>query len=102
MPEGYLLRTPAQIEAFRTRHAVFIEKNSGRILEWFLQLPLYQWVRMPFNARTAEAGIGCLCLLHIDGKINLCVDRTVSFCQRFANSEQEYQVFIQRHFKPSK
>lgn len=102
MPESYLLRYPAQIEAFRNRYAVFIRKNSDRILEWFLSLPLYQWVRMPFDARTAEAGIGCLCLLFLDGKINLCVDRTVSYCQRFANSEQEYEDFIQEHFKPSK
>jgi hypothetical protein len=102
MPESYLLRYPTQIEAFRNRYAVFIRKNSDRILEWFLSLPLYQWVRMPFDARTAEAGIGCLCLLHIEGKINLCVDRTVSYCQRFANSEQEYEDFIQEHFKPSK
>ena len=102
MPESYLLRYPAQIEAFRVRHASFIEKNSERILKWFLSQPLYQWVRLPFNAKTEEAGLGTLCLLYIDGKINLCIDRTVTYCQRFANSEKEYEEYIQEHFKSTK
>lgn len=102
MPERYLLRYEWQIRAFRENHAAFIQKNEERILKWFLGLPLYRWVRMPFDARSAEAGIGLLCLLYVDGKINLCIDRTVTYCQRFANSDKEYEEYITEHFKPQK
>ena len=47
-----------------------------------------------------EAGLGLLCLLYIDGEINLCVDKTVTHIQRFANSDKEYDDYITKHFKP--
>lgn len=102
MPERYLLRYEWQIQEYRKRFASFIERNSDNFLDWFLKLPLYQWVRMPFTEKTAEAGIGLLCLLYIDGKINLCIDRTVTYCQRFANSDKEYQEYIETHFQTNK
>ena len=45
-----------------------------------------------------EAGLGLLCLLYIDGEINLCVDKTVTHIQRFANSDKEYEEYITKHF----
>ena len=49
MREQYLLRTDWQIQAFRNRYAKFIQNNHDRFLEWFLKLPLYEWVRLPFQ-----------------------------------------------------
>ena len=67
MREQYLLRTDWQIQAFRNRYAKFIQNNHDRFLEWFLKLPLYEWVRIPFQESKMEAGLGLLCLLYIDG-----------------------------------
>lgn len=98
MMEQYLLRTDWQIKAFRNRYAKFIQNNHDRFLEWFLKLPLYEWVRLPFQETKMEAGLGLLCLLYIDGEINLCVDKTVTLIQRFANSDKEYEEYITKHF----
>jgi len=98
MREQYLLRTDWQIKAFRNRYAKFIQNNHDRFLEWFLKLPLYEWVRLPFQETKMEAGLGLLCLLYIDGEINLCVDKTVTLIQRFANSDKEYEEYITKHF----
>ncbi len=98
MREQYLLRTDWQIKAFRNRYAKFIQNNHDRFLEWFLKLPLYEWVRLPFQETKMEAGLGLLCLLYIDGEINLCVDKTVTLIQRFANSDKEYEEYITEHF----
>ena len=102
MREQYLLRADWQIQAFRNRYAKFIQNNHDRFLEWFLKLPLYEWVRLPFQETKMEAGLGLLCLLYIDGEINLCVDKTVTLIQRFANSDKEYDDYITDHFKPKK
>lgn len=98
MREQYLLRTDWQIKAFRNRYAKFIQNNHDRFLEWFLKLPLYEWVRLPFQETKMEAGLGLFCLLYIDGEINLCVDKTVTHIQRFANSDEEYEEYITKHF----
>ena len=98
MREQYLLRADWQIQAFRNRYAKFIQNNHDRFLEWFLKLPLYEWVRIPFQESKMEAGLGLLCLLYIDGEINLCVDKTVTRIQRFANSDKEYEEYITKHF----
>ena len=98
MREQYLLRADWQIQAFRNRYAKFIQNNHDRFLEWFLKLPLYEWVRLPFQETKMEAGLGLLCLLYIDGEINLCVDKTVTHIQRFANSDKEYEEYITKHF----
>lgn len=45
-----------------------------------------------------EACIGTLCLLFLDGKINLCVSPGVTHIQRFANSDEEYKEYITKHF----
>jgi len=98
MRELYLLRHDRQAEAFRVRNQKFIELNYGRILEWFLKLPLYEWVPARFPEEKAEACIGVLCLLFLDGKINLCVSPGVTHIQRFANSDKEYEEYMQEHF----
>ena len=84
--------------ADQNRYAKFIQNNHDRFLEWFLKLPLYEWVRLPFQETKMEAGLGLLCLLYIDGEINLCVDKTVTHIQRFANSDKEYEEYITKHF----
>ena len=98
MREMYLLRGGHQAEAFRARYRQFIDKNYGRILEWFLKLPLYEWVPARFPEDKMEACIGTLCLLFLDGKINLCVSPGVTHLQRFANSDKEYEEYITKHF----
>lgn len=100
--EVYLLRYKWQTEAFRTKYAAYIAKNRGAFLDWWGRLPLYEWVRLPFSGRGVAAGIGLLCLLYIDGEINLSFNSTVTAIQRQANSEEEYNQYIAEHFKTFK
>lgn len=96
MREKFLLRHDWQISAFRSRHREFIAKNSGPILDWFRKLPLYQWVPLNVPESRMEEVIGTLCLLYIDGQINLCVNHGVTHIQRFANSDEEYEEYLQK------
>ena len=102
MSAFYLLQQPWQIEAFRNRYAKFIRNNRDRFLEWFQQLPLYEWVMIPFQETKMEAGLGLLCLLYIDGKINLMVDSSITYIQRQALTEEEYRDWVKKNFKHPK
>lgn len=102
MREQYLLRADWQIQAFRNRYAKFIQNNHDRFLEWFLKLPLYEWVRLPFQESKMEAGLGLLCLLYIDGEINLCVDSSITYIQRQALTEEEHRDWVNKNFKHPK
>ena len=69
---------------------IYIESARGKLIS------------LQDAVRTMEAGIGLLCLLYIDGKINLCVNNAITHVQRFANTDKEYDDYITQHFKQSK
>ena len=97
--EACLLRYKWQAEAFRNRYGAFIEKNTDAFLAWWDRLPLYEWVSLPFNGNAVmEAGIGLLCLLYIDGIINLSFNETVTSVMREALTEDEYRTWADKHF----
>lgn len=53
---------------------------------------------MPFPDQKIEAGIGLLCILYIDGEINLSFDRSVTCVRREALTEAEYQEWADEHY----
>lgn len=97
--ECFLLRYTWQTERFRTDYADFIAKYSGKYLEWFLSLPLYEWVAIPWKGKQLEPSIKILCLLYIEGKIQLCFNNTVTAVQREALTPEEFQQWHDKHFK---
>lgn len=99
MNECFLLRYTWQTEQFRECFADFIGKYAEKYREWFQGLPLYEWVRIPWTGKLLEPSIKILCLLYIEGKINVTFDRTVTMVQRGALSEEEYQEWAAKYFK---
>lgn len=94
----YLLYTPSQIEAFRTRFRTFIAKYRQTYQNWFQRFPMLEWVPLPeMDEKTAEAVIGLLCILYIDGEINLTVDETVTKVYRGPLTNQEYEDWLQKN-----
>lgn len=94
--DAFLLRYTWQTEAFRSRYDAFIRKNRGAFLEWWGRLPLYEWVALPFEGETLPTGIGLLCLLYIDGEVNLAFNSSVTAVQRYAASDEEYNEYIDK------
>lgn len=52
--------------------------------------------------KMARAVIGLLCILHIDGQINLTVNNEVSEVYRNPLSDEEYQEYINQKCKSRK
>lgn len=90
----YLLYTSEQERMFRTQNADFISRHYEAYREWFQNKPLFTWVDLKIKPGMEELTIGLLCILHIDGKINLTVNNDVSRIQRGAISTEEYEQYI--------
>lgn len=97
--ECFLLRYTWQTAQFRQAYADFIAKYSGKYLEWFLSLPLYEWVAIPWRGKQLEPSIKILCLLYIEGKIQLCFNNSVTMVQREALTPEEFQEWASKYFK---
>lgn len=98
--QKYLLYTDEQISDYRSRYAAFIAKYRQAYRDWFQSLPVLEWVALPImDERTAEAVIGLLCILYIDGEINLTVDNTVTKIQRGPLDAKEYEEWASKTFK---
>ena len=101
--QQYLLRTQREIALFREQYAGFIEKYGEQYRQWFQSLPMCEWVLLPcMNDKMARAVIGLLCILYIDGHINLTVNNEVSMVYRGPLSEEEYNDYIKQNFKSYK
>lgn len=94
---SYLLRTESQINDFRSRYGPVIEKASPDIIKWFNALPLFQWV--PYQP-PGDAAIytGLLCILYIEGKINITFSKDMASIERGARSDKEYEDWASEHY----
>lgn len=101
--QQYLLRYQCQIDQYRQQYAGFIEKYGERYRAWFQSLPLWEWVPLPYmDERTAKAVIGLLCILYIDGMINLTFNSEVTKVQRGHLTDEEYEEYVKQNFKSYK
>ena len=101
--QQYLLRTQREIALFSEKYAGFIQKYGEQYRQWFQRLPMCEWVPLPYmNDKMARAVIGLLCILYIDGHINLTVDNEVSKVYRNPLSDEEYQEYINQKCKSRK
>lgn len=101
--QQYLLYYQREIDLYRKQYAGFIHKYGEQYRVWFQSLPLCVWVPLPImDDKMARAVIGLLCILHIDGQINLTVNNEVSEVYRNPLSDEEYQEYIKQHCKSRK
>lgn len=73
-------------------------RASVPVEEWFQGLPLYEWV--PLHPRPGEeaAFVRLLCLLYIDGRINLTFSRDMDAVMRGALTDQEHEAWCESHY----
>lgn len=95
----YLLRTQAQIDAFRESHGELIREKSDPMASWFNGLPLYQWVRLQCRPGEEAATVGLLCILYLDGRINISFSRDGDHIRREALSPDEYEDWARKRFR---
>lgn len=95
----YLLRTQAQIDAFRESHGELIRVKSDPMASWFNGLPLYQWVRLQCRPGEEAATVGLLCILYLDGRINISFSRDGEYIRREALDPEEYQAWTTQRYK---
>ena len=94
--DRYLLRYDAQARAFRRRFREEALVRAMRSIEvWFQNLPLFEWVPFRPEPGKEELIIGLLCLLYIDGRINLTFSSDMRSLQRGALSPEEYHKWVQ-------
>ena len=92
----FLLYTREQEQRFRKEHSDFISKHYEAYREWFQNKPLYTWLELKIRPGKEEDTIGLLCILHIDGKINLTVNNDVTKFQRGAITSEEFDQYISK------
>lgn len=96
----YLLRYQSEIDGYRESCAAFIEKYGEQYRDWFGRLPMFQWVPLPYmNDKTARLVIGLLCILYLDGVINLNFNSAVTHVYRCPLNQAEFQAFIKSNHK---
>lgn len=93
--QQYLLHRKSQIDQYRSQYAGFIEKYGEQYRQWFQSLPMWEWVPLPYmTEKMAKAVIGLLCILYIDGLINLTVNKEVTQVLRGPLTEDDYKPKI--------
>lgn len=95
----YLLRTQAQIDAFRESHGELIRVKSDPMASWFNGLHLYQWVRLQCRPGEEAATVGLLCILYLAGRINISFSRDGEYIRREALDLEEYQAWTTQRYK---
>lgn len=98
VPETYLLRTRTQADGFRAQYKEIIEKNAPALEKWFNTLPLYEWVQYKPPAGKEMIVTGILCILYLEGRINLTFSSDMERIQRGARTDEEYQEWSRKHF----
>lgn len=95
----YLLRTQAQIDAFRANYADIIKEKGETMREWFNRLPLYEWTRLQCRPGQESVTVGLLCHLYIEGQINITFSRDGDYIQRGALTQEEHEEWIKSHYR---
>ena len=96
---AYLLRCKWQTQQFKTQYAEIIENSADKMFTWFNSLALYEWHPLPWQGHQIKAAVGILCILFQEGRINLCFDTYVTRVMRYANTDDEYEQYIQKTLK---
>lgn len=93
----YLLRTDAQIAKFREKYAGHIEKNRHRFVSWINALPVCEKVNYlaKFKVQHHHFVVGMLCILVIEGAININFHGLADRIDRNPRDIQEWEAWCQ-------
>lgn len=91
----YLLYTDESMEAFKAKYAGHIEKNRDRFREWIAGLPCCERVEYlkAFPEHQRPFVVGLLCLLVLDGSINVTFHDRAQILHRNPSSVQEWEAW---------
>lgn len=96
----YLLETPAQISAFRKKYARVIQVRGPVWVKWISSLRWMEWTRLTIPEGREEEIIGLICILYIDGYVNICFndgDNSEYYAiRRVPASEEENNEWIKQ------
>ena len=98
MPDysAYLLYTSRQIFAFRIRYAKYIAEQSDAYSLWINSFPAREW--MDYLAGVPEQNIpvviGVICILYIDGRINIDFNDSATRIRRNFTDEEFERYFV--------
>lgn len=93
----YLLYTDEAIESFKTKYTGYIEKNRDRFREWIAGFPCCERVEYlkSFQEQQRPFIIGLLCLLILDGSINVTFHDRAQILHRNPSSVQEWESWCE-------
>ena len=93
--DGFLIRTDVQEAEFRERYRQFILRHYEEYTRWIDSLPLC--TRTPYLAgvpdKAVPAVIGLICLLHIDGRVNIQFSEDMTKISRQPASLEEWEAW---------
>ena len=95
----YLLYSQQQITDYKQNYRDFINRKGQAYARWVNSLPFWEWTPLTLPEGQEEAIIGLLCLLHLNGYINMTIkiNETCTAIQRNPLTAQEYaEVLKQR------
>lgn len=99
----YLLYYDSQIKAFREQYKKQILENKSSLRSWVEGLELERWYNyIRPSAPEAEIAfiVGLLCILYIDGEINITFSSgTADKIKRGPKSEEEFQEWVKNNWK---
>lgn len=86
----FLIRTDEQAGDFKARYGDYIESSSTQMEQWVKALPLGRWFEVGMDPKAAEGVIGLLCILYVDGRINVTFNRQATAIRRDPESLEEF------------
>lgn len=92
----YLLRTQAQIGAFRLRFGEAVKRNAKAYTDWINSLEYFEWTPVVCRPEHEEFVTGLICLLYIDGEVNISFDNTATKVQNEPRTEEEMLAWMKR------
>lgn len=91
----YLLRDHAQIEHFRRKYAAFIRSQGPGFVRWICSWYPAVWTDYLAGVpeKNVPAVVGIICILYIDGLINIDFNSTATLCRRNYTDEEMDRLF---------
>lgn len=81
------------------RHARLLRDYSSQYAAWIRSLPLMEWTPLRLPKGQEGAVIGLICCLYYEGSVNITFSNTCTSIRRDPANEDEYQQWLDEHFK---
>lgn len=92
----YLLRYPDEVEYFRLRYGNDVERNARAFMDWVKSLEFFVWTPVICRPEHEEFVTGLLCILYIDGHINISFDNSATSLRNEPGTREELLGWMKR------